>query len=144
LQDAEERSAGNLVRQFVKQTVRPCAPTVDIQLGREDGLSLVRWIRQRQKLSQVPIIAVTAHAMVSDCQRVMEAGCNACLAKPVDFKSLGKQLEQWLKRPAGHYSDALIVVYNHKINHLASYGKVYLRLGYRDRSILKTIAICPE
>jgi two-component system cell cycle response regulator DivK len=78
----------------------PDAVLLDIQLGQEDGLSLVRWIRQEEKLRHIPVIAVTAHAMVTDHQRVMEAGCNACLAKPVDFKSLGKRLEQWLNHTA--------------------------------------------
>jgi CheY-like chemotaxis protein len=72
------------------------AVLLDIQLGREDGLSLVRWIRQEQKLRQIPVIAVTAHAMVTDHRRVMEAGCNSCLSKPVDFTALGKMLGQWL------------------------------------------------
>jgi two-component system cell cycle response regulator DivK len=83
----------------------PDAVLLDVQLGREDGLSLARWIRQQEKICHIPVIAVTAHAMVTDHQRVMEAGCNACIAKPVDFKSLGEQLEQWLnhatKSPSG-------------------------------------------
>jgi CheY-like chemotaxis protein len=77
----------------------PDAVLLDIQLGREDGLSLVQWIRQDKKLSRIPVIAVTAHAMVTDHQRVLQAGCNACLAKPVDFKLLGERLEQWLNLP---------------------------------------------
>jgi CheY-like chemotaxis protein len=47
-------------------------------------------------LQHLPVIAVTAHAMVTDQERVIQAGCNACISKPVNFKSLVKQLERWL------------------------------------------------
>lgn len=83
----------------------PDAVLLDIKLGRDDGLSLVHWMRQKPEFKHIPIIAVTAHAMVTDHQRVMEAGCNACLAKPLDFKLLSKTLGQWLnlltKIPSG-------------------------------------------
>jgi two-component system, cell cycle response regulator DivK len=74
----------------------PHAVLLDVQLGREDGLSLARWIRQQQKLRHIPVLAVTAHAMVTDHQRVIRAGCDACISKPVDFKSLSQQLGLWL------------------------------------------------
>jgi two-component system cell cycle response regulator DivK len=74
----------------------PHAVLLDVQLGREDGLSLARWIRQRQGHRHIPVIAVTAQAMVADKQRVIQAGCDACISKPVNFKSLSQQLELWL------------------------------------------------
>ena len=77
----------------------PHAVLLDVQLGREDGLSLARWIRQRQGLRHIPVIAVTAQAMVTDQQRVIQAGCDACIFKPVDFKSLSQQLALWVNRP---------------------------------------------
>jgi CheY-like chemotaxis protein len=94
-------AAENLQRSYAALNSQlPAAVLLDVELGREDGLSLVRWIRKDKKLRHIPVIAVTAHAMVTDHQRVMEAGCNACLAKPVDFKALGKLLEQWLNHAA--------------------------------------------
>jgi hypothetical protein len=38
--------------------------------------------------------------MSTDHQRVIEAGCDACFFKPVNFKSLGEQLERWLNHTA--------------------------------------------
>lgn len=72
------------------------AVLLDVQLGPEDGLSLAASIRRQPQLRHLPVIAVTAHAMVTDHERVIQAGCNACISKPVDFKSLAKQLELWL------------------------------------------------
>jgi|ERR1700730_9770167 len=78
------------------ETNGPHAVLLDVQLGREDGLSLARWIKQRQALRHIPVIAVTAHAMVTDQQRVTQAGCDACISKPVNFKSLSQHLNRWL------------------------------------------------
>lgn len=74
----------------------PDVVLLDIQLGDEDGLSLAAWLRQQPKLCHVPVIAVTAHAMVVEQERILQAGCNACVSKPVDFKLLAEQLERWL------------------------------------------------
>jgi CheY-like chemotaxis protein len=75
---------------------QPDAVLVDVQLGDEDGLSLAAWMRQQPRLCGVPVIAVTAHAMVTEQERFLQAGCNACVSKPVNFKLLSEQLERWL------------------------------------------------
>jgi two-component system, cell cycle response regulator DivK len=74
---------------------------LDIQLGADDGLSLVSWMRKQPSLCAIPVIAVTAHAMVVDQKRVLMAGCNSCISKPVDFKLLSGQLSRWLAVTAG-------------------------------------------
>jgi CheY-like chemotaxis protein len=70
----------------------PQAVLLDVQLGLEDGLSLAKWIRETAHLRHTPVIAVTAHAMVIDHERVMQAGCNACVSKPIDFQLLKTHL----------------------------------------------------
>ena len=77
----------------------PHAVLLDVQLGLEDGLSLAAWIRDNPRFRSLPVIAVTAHAMVTDQQRVMQAGCNACVSKPIDFKLLGNHLSAYLPDP---------------------------------------------
>jgi CheY-like chemotaxis protein len=78
---------------------QPHVVLLDVQLGADDGLSLAAWMRQRSGLRFIPIIAVTAHAMVTEQKRILQAGCNACISKPVDFKLLSEQLERWLLGP---------------------------------------------
>ena len=78
----------------------PHAVLLDVQLGAEDGLTLAYWIREDPQFRHTPVIAVTAHAMVTDQERVMQAGCNACVSKPIDFQLLKKHLEICL--PAAH------------------------------------------
>jgi CheY-like chemotaxis protein len=75
----------------------PDAILLDVQLGAEDGLLLARWVRGQSHLCHLPVLAVTAHAMVTDHERVIQAGCNACISKPVDFKSLRQHLDRWLR-----------------------------------------------
>jgi CheY-like chemotaxis protein len=54
------------------------------------------WMRQQPSFSSIPVIAVTAHAMVTETQRFLESGCNAHVSKPIDFKLLNRELEKWL------------------------------------------------
>jgi CheY-like chemotaxis protein len=75
---------------------QPDMVLLDVQVGDEDGLSLAVWMRQQPKLRSIPVIAVTAHALVTDQQRFLQAGCNACVSKPINFKLLNEHLERWL------------------------------------------------
>lgn len=55
---------------------------MDLQLaGRRSGLEVVQALRERG--FKTPIVAVTAHAMVGDRERCLEAGCDAYLPKPL-------------------------------------------------------------
>jgi len=72
---------------------------LDIGLGPESGLDFAAWIRSNSAFGAVPIIAVTAHAMVSDRERIFTSGCNAFMPKPVDLKELRSQIDFWLHNP---------------------------------------------
>jgi len=78
------------------QSERPDAVLLDVQLGNEDGLSLAIWMRQQPSFSGIPVIAVTAHAMVTEMQRFLQSGCNAYVSKPIDFQLLNRELEKWI------------------------------------------------
>jgi len=75
----------------------PDAVLLDINLGAENGLDLVAWMRQKLELGEIPVIAVTAHALVTEQERILQAGCRACLSKPINFEGLRKQLNHWLQ-----------------------------------------------
>ena len=74
----------------------PDAVLLDVQLGHEDGLSLAAWMRMQPKLCPIPVIAVTAHALATEQSSFLQAGCNACISKPIDFKVLRIELQRWL------------------------------------------------
>lgn len=84
----------------VVRSLPPHVVLLDIQVGADDGLTLATWIRQEPTLREIPVIAVTAHAMAGERQRILQGGCNACLSKPIDFAALQKQLQLFLRSSA--------------------------------------------
>ncbi len=98
VEDYEVWSAADLKASyevFTKQV--PDAVLLDINLGKEDGLDLIAWMRQKPEMREIPVIAVTAHALVAEQERILQAGCRACLSKPIDFKLLREELNRWLQ-----------------------------------------------
>ena len=93
-------SASNLQQAFdAIKKLPPDAILLDVNLGDQDGLSIAMWIRNQPALAHIRIIAVTAHAMVTEQERIFQSGCNAYVPKPIDFKLLTKELNQWLAVP---------------------------------------------
>ncbi len=93
----EVQSAGTL-REALEaiDRVPPDAVLLDIQLGAQDGLWLPKWMRRQANLQHIPVIAVTAHAMMTEQDRILQAGCSSSVSKPIDFHLLQEQLEKWL------------------------------------------------
>ncbi len=73
----------------------PDAVLLDINLGKDDGLDLLAWMLQKPETCEIPVIAVTAHALVAEQERILKAGCRACLSKPIDFQRLREELNRW-------------------------------------------------
>ena len=64
---------------------------LDMSLPVIDGWTLAGRIKGREDLQHIPVIALTAHAMVGDREKALAAGCDEYEAKPVDFaRLLGK------------------------------------------------------
>ena len=64
---------------------------MDIALGDMDGWEATTLIKARASTAQIPIIALTAHALASDRQKSVEVGCADFDTKPVDLpRLLGK------------------------------------------------------
>ncbi|XDA97088.1 response regulator [Sulfitobacter sp. LCG007] len=61
---------------------------MDMSLPVLDGWQATRAIKSDPQVQAIPVIALTAHAMESDRQKAIEAGCDAFHTKPVDLKVL--------------------------------------------------------
>ena len=61
---------------------------MDMSLPEIDGWEATRRIKNDPSTAAIPIIALTAHAMVSDRERALEAGCSEFETKPVDLERL--------------------------------------------------------
>ena len=77
----------------------PDVVLLDINLGNDDGLDLVEWMRQKPEFREIPVIAVTAHALLTEQEQILRAGCDACLSKPIDFPLLRAELNRWIQDP---------------------------------------------
>ncbi|WP_051261508.1 response regulator [Desulfovibrio inopinatus] len=74
---------------------------MDIQMPEMDGLTAVKLIRQDPNYRNLPIVAMTAHALAEDHAKSLEAGMNDHLVKPVEYDALYAMLEKWLDRTTG-------------------------------------------
>ncbi|MEL7428986.1 MAG: response regulator [Pseudomonadota bacterium] len=66
---------------------------MDIQLPEVSGLEVTKWIKEDEKISHIPIIAVTAFAMKGDEDRIRQGGCEAYISKPISVASFLKTIE---------------------------------------------------
>jgi two-component system cell cycle response regulator DivK len=69
---------------------------MDLSLPIIDGWEATRRIKADAATRQIPVIALTAHAMAGDEQKALEAGCDDYDTKPVDFKRLLGKIDNFL------------------------------------------------
>lgn len=73
---------------------------MDVQMPEMDGYQTTSAIRRlSERGRQIPIVAVTANAMVGDSERCFEAGMNDYMTKPFDLESLRQMIEKWAEEP---------------------------------------------
>jgi signal transduction histidine kinase/HPt (histidine-containing phosphotransfer) domain-containing protein len=70
---------------------------MDIQMPRMDGITATQEIRRKLKLTDIPVIAMTAHAMPADIERSKAAGMNDHITKPLDPNVLYRTMLKYLK-----------------------------------------------
>ena len=76
---------------------RPDVVILDISLPEMDGTEILRRIREDSKLRDLPVIALTAHAMVGDREKYLSAGFNDYVAKPIlDMNVLFATIQRWV------------------------------------------------
>ena len=69
---------------------------MDIQMPEMDGLTAARELRGHPHLANLPIVAMTAHAMVGDREKSLAVGMNAHITKPIDSDEVFAVLSKWL------------------------------------------------
>jgi two-component system sensor histidine kinase/response regulator len=70
---------------------------MDMQMPVMDGLTATKLLRSKPYLQKLPIIAMTAHALVEERQRCLDAGMNDHVSKPIDPDVLFATLMRWAK-----------------------------------------------
>lgn len=74
---------------------------MDLSLKGLNGWSLTKELKSNLQTCQIPVLAVTAHAMPEDRAKALGAGCDEYLTKPVNFKLLFEMIERLLAGRSG-------------------------------------------
>lgn len=69
---------------------------IDIMMPEMDGYETIQWIRKEHRNKQLPIIAVTAKAMIGDRQKCITSGASDYITKPVKTDQLLSLMRVWL------------------------------------------------
>ena len=69
---------------------------MDLQLPGIDGVEALRRLRESPRTAHVPVVAVTAQAMKQDRERVLEAGFNGYVSKPISVRAFPDQVRGFL------------------------------------------------
>ncbi|MDH3355089.1 MAG: response regulator, partial [Chromatiales bacterium] len=70
---------------------------MDMQMPEMDGMTATKLIRKQEKFKHLPIIAMTANAMIGDKDKVLSVGMNDHIAKPVDVNEMFITMAKWIK-----------------------------------------------
>ena len=81
---------------FKASSEKPDLILMDLSLPLMDGWTAARKIKAKPELEHIKIIALTAHAMVGDREKALEAGCDDYVSKPIDLRELAGKLAQYL------------------------------------------------
>lgn len=87
-------------RQAVAQAaaVRPDLILLDMSLPEMDGWAVARTLRATPDLAHLLIVALTAHAMDGDREKVLDAGCDEFMTKPIDIPKFIPTIRRILER----------------------------------------------
>ncbi len=77
--------------------LKPDIILMDLSLPKIDGWEATRRIKANKETKMIPLIALTAHAMVDDREKAIQAGCDDYDTKPVEFERLISKIEALLK-----------------------------------------------
>ncbi|RZI86786.1 MAG: response regulator [Rubrivivax sp.] len=92
----EAKTAEDALR--LTHELRPSLVLMDCHLPGMDGLTATRELKSDPATQNIPVVAVTAHAMPGDREKALEAGCRDYISKPVNFSHLIDVVSQ-LVRP---------------------------------------------
>ncbi len=76
---------------------KPDLILMDIQLPNISGIDVIKSIKEDAYLKEIPIIAVTAFAMQDDEEKIMAAGCESYLSKPISIKLFIEEVAKYIR-----------------------------------------------
>ncbi len=80
----------------VARETKPDLILMDIQMPIMDGLEATRILKADAGTRDIPIVAITSHAMKGDKENIIQAGCDGYLSKPINIKKLKETVAEYL------------------------------------------------
>jgi two-component system cell cycle response regulator DivK len=77
---------------------KPDLLVLDLSMPEVDGWQVAQTLRKNASTKNLPILALTAHAMAGDCEKALKAGCDSFLAKPFSPDDLLIEIQRLLQR----------------------------------------------
>jgi len=81
---------------------------MDCQMPIMDGYTATRAIRLQEEFAKLPVIAMTANAMAGDREKVIDAGMNDHIAKPINVRDMFATMAKWIK-PSGNHQQTTAI-----------------------------------
>ena len=82
----------------IAKKLKPDLILMDIQMPKISGLAVTGQIRATPEIAHTPIVAISAFAMKGDEEKILAAGCNAYISKPISIPSFFATVEENLKK----------------------------------------------
>jgi CheY-like chemotaxis protein len=76
----------------------PDVVLMDIALPDMDGLSAVKILKGDPRTREIPVIALTAHAMSGDEEKALDAGCDGYITKPIETRTFAITIGKYIRR----------------------------------------------
>lgn len=81
------------------RNMRPDLILMDIQLPEISGLDVTKKLKADEDIRHIPVIAVTAFAMKDDEEKILKAGCEAYISKPISIDGFLFTVRKFLNEP---------------------------------------------
>ena len=80
------------------QKERPDLILMDIQLPGKDGITVTREIKANEATKDIPVFALTSYAMKGDREKMMEAGFDNYMSKPINVREFLKTVDDFFQK----------------------------------------------
>ena len=78
---------------------------MDMQLPKVSGYDATQTLKTQPETADIPIVALTAHAMAEECEHALSIGCDGYITKPIDTRAFPGQVKEYLAAASSRRSE---------------------------------------
>jgi two-component system cell cycle response regulator DivK len=76
---------------------KPDLILMDISIPKINGYEVTKRLKSIEEVKEIPVVALTAHAMRGDRAKALEAGCEGYISKPINVRELPVQVKSYMR-----------------------------------------------